>query len=98
MFAPPKPRRALVAALALASLPIAAGATGIPACQQLQLRCDAAVSSLQDVLSHVDPSQVDTAAAAQNIASYDCEGRHAQAQQNGVFPGRTPEPDLPCAN
>jgi anti-sigma factor ChrR (cupin superfamily) len=98
MFAHHNARRAIVAALALVSIPVAAGATDIATCQQLQQRCDATVASLQDVLAHVDPSQVDTTAASQNILSYDCENRYAQAQQNGVFPGRTPEPDLPCTN
>ena len=98
MFAHHNARRAIVAALALVSIPVAANATGLATCQQLQQRCDATVASLQDVFSHVDPSQVDTAAASQNISSYNCEGRYAQAQQNGVFPGRTPEPDLPCTN
>ena len=98
MFAPSQARRSLVAALVLASIPAAAGAAGVATCQHLQQRCDATVASLQDVLSHVDPTQVDTTADSQNILSYDCEGRYAQAQQSGVFPGRTPEPDLPCTN
>jgi hypothetical protein len=98
MFAHHKSRRAIVAALALVSIPVAADATGVATCQQLQQRCNATVASLQDVLAHVSPGQVDTAAANQNISSYDCEGRYAQAQQNGVFPGRSPEPDRPCTN
>ncbi len=98
MFAHRNARRAIVAALALAAISVAAGATGLATCQQLQQRCDATVASLQDVLAHVSPGQIDSAAASQNISSYNCEGRYAQAQQNGVFPGRTPEPDLPCTN
>jgi hypothetical protein len=88
---------ALFAALALTSMPVS-GAAGVATCQQLQQRCDATVTSLQDVLAHVSSGQVDSSAASQNVSSYDCEGRYARARQSGVFPGRTPEPDLPCSN
>ena len=90
--------RVLIAALAVPSLPVAAGATGVATCRQLQQRCDATVASLRDVLAHVGQDQIDSAAALENLRSYDCDGRYAKAQESGVFPGRTPEPDLPCTN
>ena len=88
----------VAAALALVSIPVAAGATGIATCEQLEQRCDTTVSSLRDVFAHVREGQIDSAAGLENLRSYDCHGRYAQARQSGVFPGRTPEPNLPCTN
>jgi hypothetical protein len=99
MFAQRSTFRAFFGALAIAGLPIAAGATpGLMTCQQLRQMCESRVAGLKDVLAHVSPDEVDSAAASQNISGYDCQGRYDQAQQSGVFPGRTPEPDLPCAD
>ncbi len=98
MFAHRNIPHVMAAALALASIPVAAGATGVATCEQLEQRCEASVSSLRDVLAHVSEGQIDSAAALDNLRSYDCHGRYAEARESGVFPGRTPEPNLPCTN
>ena len=99
MFSGRKVRPVAVVALVLLLVPAAAGAApGFMTCQQLKQRCDATVASFRDAVAHVRPDEVDSAAASEAADGYDCQGRYGKAEQTGVFPGRAPEPDLPCAN